>query len=103
LTNDNVKIEQIDQIFKYIFVHGPNWLGSWEGQSISDICSGLTKVNSLHWDLDVVACEDLVNRKVHSSVVGAAVVMSALAMYVAMSACANATVNAALFSYMCKQ
>ncbi len=86
-----------------MFVYGPNWLGSWEGQSISDICSGLTKVNSVHWDLDSSACEDLVNRKVHSSVIGTTVIFSFVALYVAMTACANATMNAAVFNYMCKQ
>ncbi len=84
------KLKQISSVFKYIFVNGPTWLGSWEGQSISDICSGLTRVNALHWDLDTKACEDLVDRKVHSSLIGASVVFAGIMAYTSMQACMNA-------------
>ena len=79
-------------------MNGPDWLGSWEGQSISDICSGLTKVNAIHWDMDYKACEDLVDRKVHSSLIGFSVIFGAVVAYASISAC----MNAAFFSYMVK-
>lgn len=82
--------KQIQSLFKYIFIHGPNWIGSWEGLGLSDICSGLTKVNSVHWESDTSACEDLVDRKVHSSLIGVSLVAAAVSAYVCMQACMNA-------------
>jgi len=54
-----------------VYKHGPLWLGSWEGVSNADICSGLTKVHASHWSTAQEPCEDLIYRKVHATMIGA--------------------------------
>lgn len=56
---------------------------------MADICSGITKVDSVHWSTLEAACSDLVNRKVKASVIGASVVLGTLSMWTFMSACMN--------------
>lgn len=62
---------------RFVYVHGPSWLGSWEGQSEADICSGLTHVDARHWTLSPDgprACESLLDRKIHATLIGVGVV-----------------------------
>lgn len=63
---------------RFVYVNGPSWLGSWEGQATSDICSGLTHVDARHWAAasGSEACTDLLDRKVRASVIGVTVVGS---------------------------
>lgn len=65
-------------LLKYFYIHGPRWLGSWEGLSSNDICSSLTKVDANHWTLASDACKDLIDRKVHATFLGLSVVSAAL-------------------------
>lgn len=55
---------------RYVYVHGPSWLGLWEGQQQVDICSSLTQVDAKQWQRIPDACNELVDRKVHASVLG---------------------------------
>jgi hypothetical protein len=56
---------------------------------MADICSGITKVDSVHWASLETACSDLVNRKVKASVIGASVVLGTLSVWTFLSACMN--------------
>ena len=53
-------------ILNYLFVHGPSFLGCWEGHTRASICAGLTSVDSSVWKLLPGACDELIERKVHS-------------------------------------
>lgn len=84
--------EQTETLVKYVYIHGPKWLGSWEGQSMPDICSGITHVDAQHWTTNVSisnACLDLVNRKVRAGVIGSLVVIGIAVSWNLLSACAN--------------
>jgi hypothetical protein len=81
-----------ETLVKYVYVHGPKWLGSWEGQSLSDICSGITHVDAEHWTTNASiskACLDLVDRKVRAGVIGALVVTGFAVSWNLLSACMN--------------
>lgn len=65
-------------LFEYpllmLYMHGPtlNGFGFWEGRSLSDICSVLTNVPSLHWTAsrdNVLECASLIDRKFQSLMV----------------------------------
>lgn len=85
----------MDAIAKYVFVNGPAWLGSWEGQSSVDICSGITKVDAAHWSKMQDACDSLITRKVHASLIGYAVIGAAAVAYAALQTWCNRLVFAA--------
>ena len=74
---------------KYVYIHGPKWLGSWEGQSLADICSGITKVDAEHWITISKACSDLVDRKVKAAVIGTLVVIGSAVVWNVLGACMN--------------
>jgi hypothetical protein len=78
---------QIESLVRYIFVNGPSWLGSWEGQSVADICSGLTKIDASHWQYLTSPCEQLIDRKVHATIVGLSTVGLAALAWHCVSAC----------------
>lgn len=50
----------------YLFVHGPGFLGCWEGRTRPSICSALTSVDASVWKLLPGECDELIERKVHS-------------------------------------
>jgi len=67
-------VNKTGSLVKYVYINGPTWLGSWEGQSLFDICSGLTRVDANHWTHIPEACADLINRKVKANVIGVSIV-----------------------------
>ena len=72
-----------------MYINGPTWLGSWEGQSLYDICSGLTRVDASHWLQIPEACADLINRKVKANVIGVSIVSGALLTWSLVSVVSN--------------
>lgn len=74
-----------------MYVYGPAWLGSWEGQSTLDICSGLTKVDSAHWALLPDVCKDLIDRKVHATLIGIGSLSALVLVWTCLQTCVNAS------------
>ena len=72
---------------RYVFVFGPAWLGAWEGQSPADICSGLTRIDATHWSTHEGPCVDLIDRKVHASLVGLSAVTLAILVWHSFGLC----------------
>ena len=83
--------KQILSLIRYVFIHGPSWLGSYEGLSENDICSSLTKVDAVHWASMEAACKSLIDRKVRAGLVGLGAVSSLMLLWTSMQACANIT------------
>jgi hypothetical protein len=79
-------------------MNGPNWLGSWEGQSVHDICSSITGVDASHWTESNKVCLDLVSRKVRASVVGACTILGFATIWAGLQACVNVS-----FFYMAQK
>jgi len=88
----------MDTALKYIYIHGPFWLGSWEGLSVADICSGLTKVDALHWSSNSDLCNDLIQRKIHATTIGVSVVLGLYCMASSISACNTILMYSLFFS-----
>lgn len=49
--------------FRYVYTHGPAFLGGWEGQRQSVICNGLTQIDTSIWELLPDECAGLLLRK----------------------------------------
>ena len=49
--------------FRYVYTHGPAFLGGWEGQRQSVICNGLTQIDTSIWELLPEECAALLLRK----------------------------------------
>lgn len=78
-------------MLEYIYIHGPRWLGSWEGIAKADICAGLTKVPAALWSVDVNApeCAALISRHVRAAGIGFATIATSLVMWTSLQAWAN--------------
>ncbi len=81
--------KQIDYLapFKYLYIHGPNWLGMWEGLDLADICAGLTNVPAKDWLRNEVVCESLVSRHTYATVLGIGIVGTLLGVHASCYAC----------------
>ena len=73
-------------------MNGPSWLGSYEGQSALDICSSITKVDAEQWSYMKQACNDLIERKVKSGLIGIGVIISFGALWTSMQAIVNISI-----------
>jgi len=81
--------KKIESLSRYLYINGPTWLGSWEGQSLHDICSSITHVDSKHFAVVPQACIDLINRKVKAGLIGATVVVASITFWSLMQTCMN--------------
>ena len=50
---------------RQLYLRGPAVLGYgfWEGMELTEICCRLTGVPSGHWDLNMAACDAVIDRK----------------------------------------
>ena len=80
--------------FEYIYVHGPKWLGMWEGLPPKDICTGLTYVSSDAWSHMQADCVSLIRRHTHATVIGIALLASLIGIHACCNACALRTILA---------
>ena len=67
-------------------------MGSYEGLSEMDICSSLTKVDAVHWQVMNEACKSLIDRKVRAGLIGVGVVIGFATLWTSMQACVNLSV-----------
>lgn len=88
---------------RFVYVNGPSWLGSWEGQSEADICSGLTHVDAKHWTdgRGAEACDGLLDRKVRATVIGIGALSAAIVACSGVHAAVQSAVRATLQSGFC--
>lgn len=73
----------------YLYVHGPRWLGFWEGLDLPDICAGLTMVPAKEWagGRAEVLCAALVERRAHATLLGIAVLSGLMGIHAGVNAC----------------
>lgn len=75
--------------FEYLYIHGPAWMGFWEGVEAGDICAGLTMVPAKDWTAPntVAMCTSLIQRHSHATLLGIGVVSALLGVYASINAC----------------
>lgn len=78
--------------FEYVYIHGPKWLGMWEGLAPKDICTGLTMVTSDVWSVASTECKNLIRRHTHATVLGIGILVGLLGV----SNCCNVLMMRAL-------
>jgi hypothetical protein len=74
-------------------MNGPTWLGSWEGQSMHDICSSLTRIDAAHWISSSEVCKELIARKIKASAIGIISVLTLAVTWTSLQACAHIGVH----------
>ena len=81
--------DKTETFVRYIYIHGPSWLGFYEGQSLSDICSTITKVDAEHWQTFKDPCLILIKRKVRSGMIGIGILIGSTTFIGLLNACIN--------------
>lgn len=72
---------------EYLYIHGPHWLGFWEGIDNSDICAGLTSVPSQTWNKNQESCNNLIYRHSYANLLGLIFLGSLLGIHASCYAC----------------
>lgn len=54
---------------KNLYLHGPKFLGFWEGKENSDICEKISGVNSNFWKYNRIECDNMIDKKFNSLIV----------------------------------
>ena len=72
------------EIYRFIFLHGPAFMGGWEGQPPAEVCSRLTQTSSQLWREGIFnreECSAMIDRKVTSHIVGSLILITIVTMY----------------------
>ena len=58
----------IYQMTRVVYLHGPSFLGFWEGTSFEQVCAWITSTPTVMWTRSQNAeyCHDIIDRKVFS-------------------------------------
>lgn len=66
---------------RQIYLKGPGILGCWEGQTIEDVCSHLTRTSAGMWHSQMDTCVEIIDRKVVAHCIGIMIVLSIIVVY----------------------
>jgi hypothetical protein len=63
-----------ESLWKHLYLHGPTWLGCWEGLSLEDICQQLTAVRARFWAGQPDECNSLLSNKMQAFMIAVHVI-----------------------------